>query len=249
MADELIVAGGVSAAPLAYTVPGAQEIIVKALFATFDGSAAAAAFLPCVRVLAPGGKVVGEYITDSTVAAGASAEVSFFPLGGRGGGGNTGITQPSNIPLDGADASGNAYLALSPSNGFTNSRRVVPAFNALVVGTWDGSFIVPNNYGSAGTVVLSFVANAVVGALRVRVSSAVVAAGVSEDTAYTNEAYVNTTVPGTALQRFDVSFVLSTAPVAGSSLNIRVTRDGADAADTLGVSALLWNTAFRYTGA
>lgn len=87
MADAQILAGGVEPAPLAYTVPNAQEIILKAAFATFDGSAAAGAFLPCVRILSSGGKVVGEYITDSSVAAGSSAEVSFAPFLRNAGGG------------------------------------------------------------------------------------------------------------------------------------------------------------------
>lgn len=80
MADAQILAGGVEAAPLAYTVPNAQEIILKAAFATFDGSGAGAAFLPCVRIISSGNKIVGEYITDSSVAAGSSAEVSFAPF-------------------------------------------------------------------------------------------------------------------------------------------------------------------------
>jgi hypothetical protein len=88
VADTQIVAGGVVAAPLAYTIPGSQEIIIKSLFASFDGTGAAGAFLPTVRIVAPGGKVVGEYITDASVSAGSSAEVSFAPFlrSGTGGG-------------------------------------------------------------------------------------------------------------------------------------------------------------------
>lgn len=87
MADDLIVAGGASAAPLVYTVPGAQEIILKAGYATFTGTSATSAYLPCMRIIAPGNKVVGEYIAATAVGAGASAEVSFGPFLGRGAGG------------------------------------------------------------------------------------------------------------------------------------------------------------------
>ena len=80
MADVQIVAGGVANAPLAYTVPGAAEIVLKALFASFDGTSAASSWFPCIRIVAPGGKVVGEYITDEAVAAGHSADVSFGPF-------------------------------------------------------------------------------------------------------------------------------------------------------------------------
>lgn len=79
MADVTISALGTEAAPLDYTVPGAQEILVKAAFASFDGSSSASAYRPAVRLIAPGNVVVGEWTTDSDVAAGASADVSFFP--------------------------------------------------------------------------------------------------------------------------------------------------------------------------
>jgi hypothetical protein len=87
VADIQILAGGVVTAPLAYVIPGRQEIVVKALFAAFDGTNASGSFLPCVRILSPAGKVVGEYITDSGVAPGASAEVSWAPFLRSGGGG------------------------------------------------------------------------------------------------------------------------------------------------------------------
>ena len=80
MADTQIRGLGESPAPLTYTVPGAQEIVLKSLFASFDGTAAASAWFPCVRVRAPGGGIVGEYITQASVAAGSSADVSFAPF-------------------------------------------------------------------------------------------------------------------------------------------------------------------------
>ena len=80
MADTQIRGLGESPAPLVYTVPGAQEIILKSLFASFDGTSAGSAWFPCVRIRAPGGGIVGEYITQASVAAGASADVSFAPF-------------------------------------------------------------------------------------------------------------------------------------------------------------------------
>ena len=80
MADSQILATQVSAAPLQYVIPGGQEIILRALFASFDGTGAAGAFLPCVRIVSDAGKVVGEYVTDSAVTAGNSADVSFAPF-------------------------------------------------------------------------------------------------------------------------------------------------------------------------
>lgn len=80
MADVTIAATGSTSAPLSYTVAGAQEIIIRSLFASFDGTGAAGAFLPCVQVVSPAGQVVIEAITDASVAAGSSADVTFAPF-------------------------------------------------------------------------------------------------------------------------------------------------------------------------
>jgi hypothetical protein len=153
----------------------------------------------------------------------------------------------AQIPLDTPDASGNAYPALTTNNGFTNIRRVLAAFAKSVDGTWEGSIRIPQNYSSGGAIILSFVANATSGALRARVSTAVVASAVTEDTAYTDESYVNTTVPATAKKRFDITFTLATTLVAGSTLNVKVTRNGTNGGDTLAVDALLWECILSYT--
>ena len=89
MADVTIAATGSTSAPLSYTVAGAQEIIIRSLFASFDGTGAAGAFLPCVQVVSPAGQVVIEAITDASVAAGSSADVTFAPFLRPGGGGSS----------------------------------------------------------------------------------------------------------------------------------------------------------------
>lgn len=78
--DALVTVPGSGAAPLSYAIAPAQEIVLKAAFATFDGASAASSWLPCLRILAPTGQVVGEYCADSALAVGASAEVSFAPF-------------------------------------------------------------------------------------------------------------------------------------------------------------------------
>lgn len=120
------------------------------------------------------------------------------------------------------------------------------------VATWEGAIQVPSDYGSAPTITLVLVANnAVAGkAARIRVSSAVVPVGSSEDTAYTDEAYVNVSVPSAANQRFDQAYSLSTAVAAGATLNVKVSRDANNGADTLtSVSVLIWRCTFGYTAA
>jgi Concanavalin A-like lectin/glucanases superfamily len=76
----------VAAAPLDYVVPGAQLIELVALNAVFDGSGAAAAFLPAVEIISDSGHTVSRSIVDTQVAAGGSAEVTFAPFLRRSGG-------------------------------------------------------------------------------------------------------------------------------------------------------------------
>lgn len=151
------------------------------------------------------------------------------------------------VVLDTPDASGNGFPALSTSNGFSVVRRIVPAFINALDGTWEGNIVVPADYSSAGAILVSGVCNANSGAVRLRVSTSVIANGASEDGAYTDEAYVNHTVPGTALFRDDVTFTLATTPVAGRTLNVKVTRNGSNGGDTLAVAYLLWDVSFQYT--
>jgi hypothetical protein len=151
------------------------------------------------------------------------------------------------VTIDTPDSAGNGFPVLSTGNGFSNVRRVVPGFIVDLDGTWEGAVRVPQNYASGAKIILSWVCNATTGVLRSIVSTTVIADGESEDTAYTAETAVDTTVPGTAKFRKDVSFTLTTVPVAGDTLNVKVTRNGANAADTLAVTAMLWECVFEYT--
>lgn len=82
MADVQILAPGVSAAPLDYLIPGNQEIIIKALNASFNGASAAVSWQPAITVIAPSGKEVGTFPVANAVAAGASVDAAWFPRGG-----------------------------------------------------------------------------------------------------------------------------------------------------------------------
>jgi hypothetical protein len=63
-------------------IPGAQEILIKAMAATFNGAGAGTTWQPAITLLAPGGKEVGTFPVGSALAAGASADVAWFPRGG-----------------------------------------------------------------------------------------------------------------------------------------------------------------------
>ena len=79
MADVAILNPSVEAVPDGYVVPGAQEILIRAVSASVDGSGAGSAFLPCLQLVSPSGQVMWTAPTPTSVAAGGSADVSWFP--------------------------------------------------------------------------------------------------------------------------------------------------------------------------
>ena len=140
MALELDVSGPrQSPAPLAVTLTELGTVDFQSAFASFDGSAAAAAFEPTLTVRSQNGTIVARSKA-SSVAAGASADVSWFP----------GLAETTSTP---APSSGGGYNALAESFG-------------LVAWTFDPA-IAPNTsrpfnadtlnalYLDAGTVVTS----------------------------------------------------------------------------------------------
>lgn len=78
-ADTLIVRDGPVAAPMDYVQPAGSEIVPLCATATFDGTGAGSAFVPALEVIAPDGHVVARCPVQSSVAAGASADVTWFP--------------------------------------------------------------------------------------------------------------------------------------------------------------------------
>jgi hypothetical protein len=80
MSDEQILVAGTAAAPLTYTVPNAIEAALLCVNATIDGTGASGQFLPTVEIVSDGGVVVARCPCFTTIAAGGSAEVSWFRL-------------------------------------------------------------------------------------------------------------------------------------------------------------------------
>jgi hypothetical protein len=79
MADVSILDQAVHAAPKQYKVTGSQDIVIRSVTASFDGTGAASSFVPVVQIIDPSGFVAGTYPLGSTLTAGASADVSWFP--------------------------------------------------------------------------------------------------------------------------------------------------------------------------
>lgn len=80
MADTQIWAPDVAAGESVYEVRGGVEFTLKAVNADFDGSGAAAVYLPCVLIVSDSGHVIARACDQAvTVGAGDDAEVSWFP--------------------------------------------------------------------------------------------------------------------------------------------------------------------------
>lgn len=79
MADVAIRKTSVTSAPNNYLIPGAQEIVVRSVNASMDGTSAGVPWFPCLEILDPAGNVLMSAVATSSVAAGASADVSWFP--------------------------------------------------------------------------------------------------------------------------------------------------------------------------
>lgn len=150
------------------------------------------------------------------------------------------------VALTTPDSSGNGYAALV-TGGSTNIRELVPAFTKDVDGDWWGLVVVPQDYSSAGAIILSLAANATSGVTTVKVSSKPIGNSASYDQALTAETQVDVTVPATAYVRKDQSFTLTPTLAAGDNLIVRVTHVGTATNDTLAVDTLLFSTVFQYT--
>ena len=78
MADS-IYSQGPLAAPVDYVVPGSSVIVPLSAYADFDGTGASGAFVPTLIFKDQSGHVIGQSQATTTVAAGASASMSWFP--------------------------------------------------------------------------------------------------------------------------------------------------------------------------
>lgn len=79
-ADEQILVAGTSAVPVVYMVPNAIEAALLCVNATINGASAASAFLATVEIWSDGGVCVARCPCFTTIAAGGSAEISWFRL-------------------------------------------------------------------------------------------------------------------------------------------------------------------------
>lgn len=99
--DVQISDSAVGGPPHDYVVPSSADFILKAVQATFDGTGAAGSFVPVVELISDSGHLIGRGKAEASVAAGASASVSFFPFNrGTASSGSTPGTAPAQTLID-----------------------------------------------------------------------------------------------------------------------------------------------------
>ena len=95
MPDRQFNVGGKQNTPADWLLPASLEIVPKMAFASFNGAGAGAAFVPCLRIISDSGHVAAEAVANTSVPAGGSADVTWFPWWR----GVKGVQQPSPNPL------------------------------------------------------------------------------------------------------------------------------------------------------
>lgn len=149
------------------------------------------------------------------------------------------------IQLTVPDSSGNAYAALVST---ANIRELFLAYVKDVDGDWWGIVRVPQDYNAGGTVILRVAANSTGGLVTsFIVSTKVLDTGATWDAALTAETVIDTTLSTTAYRPSDVTFTLTTTPVAGKDLLVKIQHNGTRGADTLNVDTLMFQAIFQYT--
>jgi len=115
---------GVEPTPARYLVPQSAELLLKGVFAKFDGSGAAGDFQPLLRIISDAGSTSIEAVSDTTVAAGASADVTWFPRVG----GVATATSSTTVAVAKAyrDSLGGGVDPVQPVNANSNANGAFP---------------------------------------------------------------------------------------------------------------------------
>jgi hypothetical protein len=80
MPETTEIAVGDGDAPVTYTLPPGEELAPYTVEATFDGSGAASAFLPCCTLYAQDGRKLARTFPAAAMSAGALSGVTFAPF-------------------------------------------------------------------------------------------------------------------------------------------------------------------------
>lgn len=138
--DQQILVTGQASAPANWIVPGNGQVTPRAIYAVFNGTNAATTFYPALKVISDGGETVGVYPCPTAVAAGVSAQVSWFP---RVAVGATAATPPSGITTE------TLYLDSKSTQSVSSSQALVAG--AQYVAVVEGTFSAWNEVLNVGT--------------------------------------------------------------------------------------------------
>ena len=79
MADSQFNPLGSVTAPADWQLPPSLNLLLKNVYASYDGTGAGGSFQPCLQIISDSGHTVGSYPCPTSVAAGGSADVTWFP--------------------------------------------------------------------------------------------------------------------------------------------------------------------------
>jgi hypothetical protein len=132
-ADVTIGVSAVEPVPLDYPIPGAAELLLKVLTASYNGAAAAGSYVPAIQLIVGGTQIVASFPLGQTLAAGASADVSWFPSGG--------VSQGSDVepgvwnyatPVAPATAPAGSVAGVAFQNGWGNVKLLDGTYSPLM---------------------------------------------------------------------------------------------------------------------
>lgn len=77
--DQQVLVTGVESAPASFRIPGSGQIRPKTIYAKYIGAGVGSSYIPALKITSDGGELIGIYPAFGAVAAGASANVTWFP--------------------------------------------------------------------------------------------------------------------------------------------------------------------------
>jgi hypothetical protein len=254
VADVQILAPGTAAAPLDYVVPGAQEIFIKTATANFNGTSAVGSYVPTLQIIGAGGVVALTCPIGQVVAAGASADASWFP--------GLGVTPTPSSPTGHnlfVTAAGMWPSVTSGSSFPTRIETATNKVNVYLVDFADGSqlfaqstYVMPSNYAGS-TITATFywtVSSNTAGNVIWGVAGRAYGGNAAIDAAFGTAQTVTSASSATAGQTFissaTAAVTLAGSPAAGQLVQFRFYRDGAAGGDTMAATARLYGVSIAY---
>lgn len=152
--DQQILVAGQSAVPLTYEVPPTIEAALLCVNATIDGSGAGSSFLATVEIWSDGGVCVARCPCFTTIAAGGSAEISWFRLRTQQASTSAESTYEAAVLAPGGlflywkmDEDVNALIAVDASGNGRSGTEVTSGMATGATGLADGN---ANTYARSG---------------------------------------------------------------------------------------------------